>query len=187
MDEGSNIEFDNSNGIVTIVVLPQIGLHSCDAHSRNALHLAVLAEEPQRQVNIMNGAVDKDATAELSICNEKARRVELVSSLRPEDGRRANGARREAPVGVTVRGVKPPREAADDLLRRILLQGLVVRVDDGLGDLDAGAEGLLAQHVQALLDGLDGLLRVHRRCARHDDGLQRGLVPEQLVIVQVRP
>lgn len=41
--------------------------------------------------------------------------------------------------------------------------------------------------MQALLNGLDGLLGVHCGRARNDDGLQRRLLAKHLIVVQVRP
>ena len=119
-------------------MLPQLRLHRRDAHGRDALDDAVLTHEPQGQVNVVDGAVHKDAAAELGVGHKEARGVELVARLRPEDGRAANLAVLDPTVGVPVRGVEPPREAAEDLLRGEPLDGPFVGVHNRLGLEEGG-------------------------------------------------
>jgi hypothetical protein len=41
------VELDNSQGIVSVIVLAEVGLHGSDTDSSHALDLAVFAEEPK--------------------------------------------------------------------------------------------------------------------------------------------
>jgi hypothetical protein len=114
-------------------MLPQIRLHSRDSNSSNALHTAILAEEPQRKIDIVNGAVDENPAGELRIRNEEPARIELVACLRAEDGRRADIAVGHACEGIAVGGVEASRETTDDFLGRVGFYRGAVGVDDGLG------------------------------------------------------
>lgn len=75
------VEFNDSQRIITIIVLPQIGLHGRNTDSSHALHLGILTEEPQREIDIVNRAVDKDTAGELGVGNEEPARIELVACL----------------------------------------------------------------------------------------------------------
>ena len=61
-------------------------MHGCDAGGYDGLDEGVLAEEPEGQVDVVDGAVDEDAAGELGVGYEDAARVELVACLAPEDG-----------------------------------------------------------------------------------------------------
>lgn len=81
----ATVELDDTESVVTVVVLAQIRLHGGDTNSCDALDLDVLAEEPKSQVNIVDGAVDEDTTGEFGVGNEETTWVELVTSLGAED------------------------------------------------------------------------------------------------------
>jgi hypothetical protein len=127
------IKLNNANRIITVIMLPQIRLHSRDSNSRNRLDTTVLAKEPKRKVDIVNRAVDKDTPGELGIRHEEAAGIELVAGLRAEDGWGADVTVRHAPVGVAVGGVEAAGEAADYFLGWVVLLGFAVGVDYGLG------------------------------------------------------
>ena len=127
------IKLNNPNRIITVVMLPQIRLHSRDSNGRNRLDPTVLAKEPKRKVDIVNRAVDKDTPGELGIRHEEAAGIELVAGLRAEDGWGADVAVCHALVGVAVGGVEAAGEAADYFLGWVVLLGFAVGVDYGLG------------------------------------------------------
>lgn len=99
-------ELDDAGAVIYITMLSELGLHCRDADGRHAFRDRVLAEEPHRQVNVVDIAVDEDAARELGICDEEARRVELVACLRPEHCRPANGAGVDAGACIPVRLVE---------------------------------------------------------------------------------
>jgi hypothetical protein len=127
------IKLNNPNRIITVIMLPQIRLHSRDSNGCNRLDTTVLAKEPKRKVNIVNRAVHKDTPGELGIRHEEAAGIELVAGLRAEDGWCADVAVGHAPVGVAVGGVEAAGEAADYFLGWVVLLGFAVGVDYGLG------------------------------------------------------
>jgi hypothetical protein len=88
-----------------------------------------LAEKPERQVNVVDVAVDENPAAELGVRDEEAGRVELVAGLRAEDGGPPDGAVGDAREGVAVGGVEAAGEAAEDLEVGLCAGG----VEDGLG------------------------------------------------------
>lgn len=129
----THVKLNNPQRIIAVIMLAQIRLHSRDPNRRHALDLAVLAKEPQRQVDVVDRAVHEDPARELRVRHEEPARIQLVARLRPEHRRRANVAACHAPVCVAVRGVEASREAADYFLSRVLLDGFAIGVDDGLG------------------------------------------------------
>lgn len=55
-------KLNDTHGVVAVVALAQLWVHCCDAVCGDALGDNVGAKEPQRQVNIVDVAVDKDTT-----------------------------------------------------------------------------------------------------------------------------
>lgn len=131
--EGTYVELDNPQSIVSVVVLAEVRLHGSDTDSCHALDLAVLAEEPKSQVDIVDRAVHKDSTGELSVRDEEATWVEFVASLGAEDRWCTNIAVGCASVSIAVGGIEATREAANDFLVGEFLDGGVVGVDNRLG------------------------------------------------------
>ena len=84
------VELDNTQGIVPVIVLAQLRRDRCDTNRSNRLDHRVLAKEPQGQIDIMDGAVDKDSTRELRIFHEEPAGIQLVAGLRAEHTRTAN-------------------------------------------------------------------------------------------------
>ena len=163
-------------------MLAQLGLHGGDADGRDGFDDGGLAEEPQAQVDVVDRAVDEDTAGEFGVGDEEAGRVEFVAGLRAEDRGSADGG--EFGVGITVRGVEAAGESAEDFLIGVGLEGGVVGVYHGLGDLFVGAEGLLAQDVEAFFDGGDGLRGMDDGGAGDDDAFE-ARVFEHLVKVLV--
>lgn len=212
--EGTYVELDNSQGIVSVVVLAEVGLHGSDTDGSHTLDLAVLAEEPKSQVDIVDRAVHEDSTGELGVRNEEATWVELVASLGAEDRWCTDIAIGCALVSIAVGGVEATREAANNFLVGEFLDGGVVGVDNRLGllgeqdvnlgcfgiekssrrgkwlrkithNLRAGTDRLLAKNVETTLNGLDGLLRMDGGSASNDNGLESLLLLQHLFIVLV--
>lgn len=128
----AHIELNNPQRIIPIIMLPQIGLHSRDPHRYHALDLGLLAEEPQRQVDIVDGTVHKDPAGELGVSDEEPAGIELVAGLRADHGGSPDGSTGHAAVGVAVGGVEAAGETAGDLLARVGFDGGLVGVDDRL-------------------------------------------------------
>jgi hypothetical protein len=195
-------------------VLAEVGLHGSDTDGSHALDLAVLAEEPKSQVDIVDRAVHKYSTGELGVRNEEATWIELVASLGAEDRWCTDITVGCALVSIAVGGVEATREAANDFLVGEFLDGGVIGVDDRLGllrerdvnlaclgvkkssrrrnwlgkrthNLRAGTDRLLAKNVETTLNGLDGLLRVDGGSASNDNGLESLLLLQHLSIVLV--
>lgn len=82
----THVEFNDPKSIIPIIMFPQIRLHSRDPNRRHALDLRLLSKKPQRQVDVVNGAVDEDPARELGVGDEESRRVQLVACLRAEGG-----------------------------------------------------------------------------------------------------
>lgn len=129
----------------------------------------------------MDGAVDEDPAGELCVFDEEAGRIEFVAGLRAEDTGDAYGTSGDFVGGVTVRGVEAAGEGAHDFLVGIGEEGLLVGGDDGLGEVDACAQGFLAEYVEAALDGFDGLFGVHGGGGGDDHGFEVIFGVEHLV------
>lgn len=129
------VEFDDADAdaVVAVVVSPQLGVHGGDADRRHALDRRVLAEEPQRGIDVVDGAVDEDAAGELGVGDEEAGRVELVAGLGAEDGGAPDQAGAHFGVRVAVGGVEAAGEAADDFLGGVLLLRSSIGGADRLG------------------------------------------------------
>lgn len=65
-------------------MLAKIGLSGGDTRGGDRLDLRILTEEPEREVDIMDGAVDKYAAREFGIGNKETGGVELIACLAPE-------------------------------------------------------------------------------------------------------
>lgn len=68
-------ELDDADRVVHVAVLAQARLYGCDAHGRNGLDAAFGTEEPQRQVDVVDRAVDEDAAGEGGVGDEEARGI----------------------------------------------------------------------------------------------------------------
>ena len=56
-------------------MLAQVGLNGCDAARYDGFYDCVLAEEPEGEVDVVDGAVDEDAAGEFGVGYEEAARV----------------------------------------------------------------------------------------------------------------
>lgn len=108
------IELYDADAVVYVLPLSQAGLDGGDADGIDALDHAVLAEIPQREVDVVDVAVDKDAAGELGVVDKEARGVEFVAGLGAEDGGAADAAVVHALKGVAVGGVEAAGEATED-------------------------------------------------------------------------
>lgn len=108
----------------------EIRLHGSNTDRSHTLNLAVLAEEPKSEINIVDRAVDKDSTREFGVRDEETTWIQLVAGLRPEDGWSTDIAISHASMSIAVGCVEAAREAANDLLVREFLDGGIVGVDD---------------------------------------------------------
>ena len=73
-----------------------------------------VVEEPEREVDVMDGTVDEDAAVALRVRDEEARLVEEVAGVASHQVGRANGAGFDFGMGVAVGGVEAAREAGHD-------------------------------------------------------------------------
>lgn len=122
------VELDEADCVVTVVVLAKIRLHSRDTHGRHGLDLAVLAEEPQGEINVVDRAVHKDSAGKFGVGDEEAGRIELVAGLTPHDGGGADSAGRHFCERISVGGIETTGETAHHLEVRFLGGG----IQDGL-------------------------------------------------------
>ena len=106
------VEFDQSDGVVAVVVLAQVWFDGCDSYRGDAFHFAVLPEEPEGQVDVVDGAVDEDPAGELGVGDEEAARVQLVAGLAAHYGGCAQCAGGHFSMCVAVGGIEAAREAA---------------------------------------------------------------------------
>lgn len=120
----SAIKFHNAHSIVAIVVLSEFGLNGGDAGRNDRFYERVLPEEPQGEVDVVDGAVDEDPARELRVCDKEPRGVELVACLRAEDGGAAYEARVHFVVGVAVGIVEAAGETAHYFEMGLLLCGV---------------------------------------------------------------
>lgn len=112
-------KLDNTNAVVGVLMFAEIRGDGCNAYSRDALDNRVLAKVPQGQVDIMDGAVDKDSPAKFGIGDKETRRVKLVAGLGAKNRGLANAAGINVLEGIPVRFVKATREATKDLQMRL--------------------------------------------------------------------
>lgn len=200
------IELDDSQRIIPVIVLAQLRRHSRDTNRGNGLDNRVLTKKPQRQINVMDRAVDEDTTRELRVFDKETARIELVAGLRTEDARATDKTGLHLIECITVGGIEAATETADDLLRGVGFLGGAVSVDycltlfsvrllPSIGCyqsidtylLHSSTQWLLAKDVQALVDSLDGLLSMHTGGRSDNDRLQRWLRAQHLIVVEVRP
>lgn len=83
-------------------MLAQLGLHGCDINGVDGLDARVAAEEPEREVHVVDVAVGEDAAGELGVGDEEAGWVELVAGLGAKDAGAADCAVFDAVEGVAV-------------------------------------------------------------------------------------
>ena len=78
-------EFYHPDRVVAIVVLAQLGRDGGDAAGGDGfdhtIAIFVGAEEPEREIDVVDTAVDEDAARILGVGNEEARRIRLVAGL----------------------------------------------------------------------------------------------------------
>lgn len=122
------VELDEPNRVVTIVVLAKIRLHGCDTHSRHGLDLTVLTEEPEGEVDVMDGAVNKDSAGEFGVGDEEAGGIKLVAGLTAHDGGGANGAGRHLGEGISIGSIEATGKTAHHLEVRLLVSGIQDRL-----------------------------------------------------------
>ena len=175
------VELYNADCVVTVVVFAELRRDSRDADGTHGFDVGVFPEKPECEIDVVDGAVDEDAAGELGVLDEKARGVELVAGLRAEDAGDADVAGGDLGEGVAVGGVEAAREAAHYFLVGVCEEGLLVGSDDSLGEVNACAEWLFTQDVEAALDGFDGLFSVHRRGRSDDHGFEVLLAVEHVV------
>lgn len=146
------VELDNAQGIIPVIVLAQFRRDRRDTNRRDGLDHRVLAKEPQGQIDIMDGAVDKDPTRELRVFHEEPAGIQLVAGLRAEYTRTTNLAALHLLKRITIRGIESTAEAADDFLRRTASLGGAVGVDNGLAlykiQLDTGRKMNLTKRIR---------------------------------------
>jgi len=115
------VELDDAHRVVEVVVPLQLGPDGPDAVGGDALGDDVVAEEPQRQVDVVHAHVDEDAAGPGRVLQVEAGRVQLVARLAADD----RGSADQAPVdlvdGVAEGVVEAAREAAHHLQVRSLV------------------------------------------------------------------
>jgi len=119
-----SVELYNSYSIIPIIMFSKLGLHGRYPGCYNTLDLGVLSEEPQSEIDVMDGAVDEYATGELGICDEETGWVEHIACLGAEDGRASYEPRLHFVKGITVGSVEAAGESAHYFEVRLLLCGI---------------------------------------------------------------
>ena len=109
-----SIKLHDPHGIVPVAPFPQSRLHGRDAVGDDGFDFAVLAEEPEGEVDVVDAAVDEDAARVLGVGDEEARRVEFVAGLGAEDGGGADQAGGCFGMRVAVGVVEAAGEATHD-------------------------------------------------------------------------
>lgn len=104
----SVVELHDPHGVVVIVVLLQIGLHGGDAVRGDAFRDDLVPEEPQRQIDVVDGHVDEHAARPRGVLDEEAGGVVFVAGLAAKDG----GSADQTPVDLFVRVAVGVVEAA---------------------------------------------------------------------------
>lgn len=129
LSNASVIELDDSQRVIPVIVLAQLRRHSRDTNRSHRLDNRVLTKEPQRQINIVNRAVDEDSTRELRVFDKETAGIELVAGLRTEDTRATDKTGLHLIECIAVGGIEAATETADDLLRGVGFLGGAVSVD----------------------------------------------------------
>ncbi len=55
------MKLDDSNSIISTIVLADVWLHSCDTARDHRLDSRILTEEPELEDEVVNGAIDEDS------------------------------------------------------------------------------------------------------------------------------
>ena len=116
----SAIELDDPNRIIPVIGLQQRRLDGRNPTRNNRLDSRVLPEEPQRKIDIMDRAINKDPGRELRVGDKEPTRIKLIARLTPENRRPPNKARIHLLPRVTVGSVEAAGETAHDLQMRLL-------------------------------------------------------------------
>ncbi len=122
------MELDDPNGVIVVVVFTKIGLDGGDAVGGNALGHDVIAEEPEGEIDVVDGHVDEDAAGPCSVLDEEAGGVVFIAGLAADDAGSADHALVALVEGVPVGLVEPARESTHDFEMRLLLR----RINNGL-------------------------------------------------------
>lgn len=77
----THVELNNTQRVIAIIMLAQVRLHGRDPNGSHALNLSLFTEEPQRQIDIVDTAVNEDTTRELGVGHEETTGVQLVACL----------------------------------------------------------------------------------------------------------
>lgn len=117
-------ELDDTNTIVHVLVFAKIRLDGSNSYCIRALDNTILAKVPEREIDIVNVAINKDAAGELCILDKETRRVELITGLRSEDRGSSYGSVVHPVPRIAVGGVKSPRKATHDFEVRLLVGGV---------------------------------------------------------------
>ena len=125
----ASIKFHNAHRVIAVVMLPEVRLHRRYPRTNHTLHHAVLAEKPERQIDIMDRTVHEYTAAELGVGDEEAAGVEHVAGLGAENGGPSDEPGIHFRPRVAVAVVEAAGEAAHDFEVGPLAGG----VDDGLG------------------------------------------------------
>lgn len=181
------VELHDAHRIVAVVVLSQLRRYSGDAYSTHRLDDAVLAEKPQRQINVVDTAIDENPTRELGVGNKEARWVEFIASLAPDDRWPANKPTFHLLICIPIAGIEPARKPTDDFLSGVLLLALSICSADTLRNFNTRTQRLLTEDMQSQLDGFDGLLGVHSCGGRDNHSLQtfRDLFAQHLIVGEI--
>ena len=68
---GHHAELHHTNPIVDILKLPKFWLHCYDSHRAHTLNNTILSKEPACEIDVVDIAIDEDATRELFVRDEE--------------------------------------------------------------------------------------------------------------------
>lgn len=95
-------ELDNTDAIVDVAALGQLGVVGEGADGEDGLGDEVVAEEPHGQVDVVDAAVDEDGAVLGGVAHEEARVVAQVTRLAANHEGRANDAGLDLGLGFAV-------------------------------------------------------------------------------------
>jgi len=76
----STPKLHDADAIVDVLVFSKLRLHGGDAHGCHGFHDAVLTEEPQRKIDVVDVAVHEDAAGKLGVFDKETERVQLIAT-----------------------------------------------------------------------------------------------------------